>query len=70
MKKRFIILIVLFIISKLYSNTLDLNLNKNEVFYDKNEVGPFCTHLVQQAVNNWEQQDIIRDDITVVCVYF
>ena len=39
-------------------------------FYDKNEVGPFCTHLVQQAVNNWEQQDIIRDDITVVCVYF
>ena len=39
-------------------------------FYDKNEVGPFCTHLVQQAVNNWEQQDIIREDITVVCVYF
>ena len=38
MKKRFIILIVLFIISKLYSNTLDLNLNKDEVFYDKNEV--------------------------------
>ena len=39
-------------------------------FYDKNEVGPFVTNLVQQAVNNWEQQDIIRDDITVVCVYF
>ena len=39
-------------------------------FYDKNEVGPFCINLVQQAVNNWEQQDIIRDDITVVCVYF
>lgn len=38
MKKRFIILIVLFIISKLYSNTLDLNLNKDEVFYDKNEI--------------------------------
>ena len=39
-------------------------------FYAKKEVGPFCTNLVQQAVNNWEQQDIIRDDITVVCVYF
>ena len=38
--------------------------------YAKNEVGPFCTNLVQQAVITWEQQDIIRDDITVVCVYF
>ena len=39
-------------------------------YYAKNEVGPFCTNLVQQAVITWEQQDIIRDDITVVCVYF
>ena len=39
-------------------------------YYDKNELGPFCSNLVQQAVASWEQQDIIRDDITVVCVYF
>ena len=39
-------------------------------FYDKNEVGPFCVNLVQQAFTNWEMQDIIREDITVVCVYF
>ena len=39
-------------------------------FYDKKEIGPFCTNLVQQAVKNWEIRDIIREDITVVCVYF
>ena len=40
------------------------------MFYSKNQVGNFCSTLVQQAVNSWEKQDIIRDDITVVCVYF
>ena len=40
------------------------------VFYNKNDVGNFCTELVKFAVFSWEQIDIIRDDITVVCVYF
>ena len=39
-------------------------------FYKKNDVGGFCTDLVKFAVHSWEQFDIIRDDITVVCVYF
>ena len=40
------------------------------IFYKKNNVGGFCTELVRFAVFSWEQYDIIRDDITVVCVYF
>ena len=40
------------------------------VFYNKNDVGGFCTDLVKFAVHSWEQFDIIRDDITVVCAYF
>ena len=39
-------------------------------FYNKKEIGPFCTNLVQNAVEEWEHFDIIRDDITVVCVFF
>ena len=39
-------------------------------FYKKNDVGGFCTDLVKFAVHSWEQFDIIRDDITVVSVYF
>ena len=40
------------------------------VFFNKNDVGGFCSDLVKFAVHSWEQFDIIRDDITVVCVYF
>ena len=40
------------------------------VFFNKNDVGGFCTDLVKFAVHSWEQFDIIRDDITVVCIYF
>ena len=39
-------------------------------FIIKNDVGGFCTELVKFAMHSWEQFDIIRDDITVVCVYF
>ena len=39
-------------------------------FYKKNDVGGFCQELVKCAVHNWENFDIIRDDITVICVYF
>ena len=40
------------------------------VFFNKNDVAGFCTDLLKFAVHSWEQFDIIRDDITVVCVYF
>jgi serine/threonine protein phosphatase PrpC len=39
-------------------------------FFMKNDVGGFCTDLVKFAMHSWEQFDIIRDDITVVCVFF
>ena len=39
-------------------------------FIIKNDVGGFCTELVKFAMHSWEQFDIIRDDITVVCVFF
>ena len=39
-------------------------------YFKKNDISNFCTELVRLAVHCWEQFDIIRDDITVVCVYF
>ena len=39
-------------------------------FYQKGDIGGFCSNLVKKAVQTWEENDIIRDDITVVCVYF
>ena len=39
-------------------------------FYKKNDVGGFCQELVKCAVHSWENFDIIRDDITVICIYF
>jgi serine/threonine protein phosphatase PrpC len=40
------------------------------VFFKKNDVGGFCSEMVNFAVDSWENFDIIREDITVVCVYF
>ena len=39
-------------------------------YYKKKDIGQFCSSLVQKSVEKWEEHDIIRDDITVVCVYF
>ena len=39
-------------------------------FYQMGKVGEFCSNLAKKAVQTWEENDIIRDDITVVCVYF
>ena len=41
-----------------------------DAYFKKNDISTFCTELVKFAVHSWEQFDIIRDDITVVCVYF
>ena len=40
------------------------------VFYAQNNVTGFCKELVNYAVSTWEQFDVIRDDITVVSVFF
>ena len=41
------------------------------VFLNKNyDVGGFCDELVKFACHSWEKFDIIRDDITVVSVFF
>ena len=40
------------------------------IYYQRNEIGRFCTNLVIKAIHKWESNGIIRDDITVVCVYF
>ena len=39
-------------------------------YYQMGKIGEFCSNLVKKAVQTWEENDIIRDDITVVCVYF
>lgn len=39
-------------------------------FYAQNKVNDFCIQLVNMAMNIWSQVEIIRDDITVVSVFF
>lgn len=39
-------------------------------FYIRNDVAGFCTNLVKYAMSLWEQIEVIRDDITVVTVFF
>ena len=40
------------------------------IFYKKNDASGFCSELIKYSVELWEQNEIIRDDITVVCVFF
>ena len=40
------------------------------VFYAKNDVSGFCSELVNFSINLWQHFGIIRDDITVVSVFF
>ena len=40
------------------------------VFYSQKNVTGFCLELVNYAFNMWEQLEEIRDDITVVSVFF
>ena len=39
-------------------------------FYATNDASGFCHELVKFAMNLWGQYDIVRDDITVVTVFF
>ena len=36
----------------------------------RGEINLFGSNLVEKAVQEWEKIDVIRDDITVICVYF
>ena len=40
------------------------------IFYQTNDIGGLCTELVKFSINLWEKNEIIRDDITVVAVFF
>ena len=40
------------------------------IFYKKNDASGFCSELIEYSVGLWEQNEIIRDDITVVSVFF
>ena len=44
--------------------------NIGNKFYSQNNVVGFCTELISFSTKLWEQNDIIRDDITVVSVFF
>jgi len=39
-------------------------------FYAQNKITDFCLQLVNMAMNLWSQYEVIRDDITVVSVFF
>ena len=40
------------------------------VFYKNNDIAGFCTELIKFSEGLWEEREIIRDDITVVSVFF
>ena len=40
------------------------------IYYSKNDIVGMCNELVNTAVNIWEEKEKIRDDITVVAVFF
>ena len=44
--------------------------NIGNKFYATNDIVGFCSELISISTKIWEQNDIIRDDITVVSVFF
>ena len=40
------------------------------IFYAQNKVADFCIELVNLAIDLWSKKETIRDDITVVSVFF
>ena len=39
-------------------------------FYQNNDISGFCTELIKMSEEKWAENEIIRDDITVVSVFF
>ena len=44
--------------------------NIGNLFYSKNDVVGYCNELVKYSMGLWETNELIRDDITVVSVFF
>ena len=44
--------------------------NIGNLFYAKNDVVGYCNELVKYSMGLWEQNELVRDDITVVSVFF
>ena len=44
--------------------------NLANLYYANNQINEFCTQLIAEATLVWKQMQLVRDDITVVCVYF
>ena len=40
------------------------------VFYALNDITGFCQELIRVSISSWEQNETIRDDISVVSVFF
>jgi serine/threonine protein phosphatase PrpC len=40
------------------------------IFYALNDVTGFCQELIRVSISSWEQYETIRDDISVVSVFF
>ena len=40
------------------------------IFFINEDIAGHCQSLILSAMRMWESQDIIRDDITAVVVYF
>ena len=39
-------------------------------FYRKNDVEKCCKYLIKKASEKWEIEEDVRDDITVICIFF
>ena len=50
------------------SNEMVTNIGNK--YFVRDDIGGHCMCLIHSAMKMWESQDIIRDDITVVVVYF
>ena len=39
-------------------------------FYRKNDIEKCCKYLIKKASEKWEIEEDVRDDITVICIFF
>lgn len=39
-------------------------------FYEKGDIEGACNKLIEEATLQWEEEDVVVDDITVVVIFF
>jgi serine/threonine protein phosphatase PrpC len=39
-------------------------------FYEKNDPDGACKALIKESIEWWNKEDIVVDDITVICLFF